>query len=633
MLAIVFSLEKFNQYTFGRHVKVQSDHKPLEAILKKPLACAPRRLQGMMMRLQKYEIEVCYERGKNMHLADTLSRAFLPTTDHPSGAEFENINMTSYLPISSDRLKEIRTATGGDEVLQMLKDVILQGWPLERKDLPTQITQFFSIRDELVVQDGVIFKGQRVVIPHVLRKEMKQKIHSSHLGAESCLRRAREVIFWPGMSAEIKEMIAACEICRTYETSPQRETLMPHATCTRPWEQIGVDLFTLDNKDYLITVDYFSNFWEVDRLHSTTASNVILKLKNHFARYGCPDRVISDNGPQFTSDAFASFSKAWDFEHRTSSPGNSKANGKAESAVKTAKRLLRKALDAGTEPYLAILEYRNTPTQGMDSSPTQRLMNRRTRTLLPTTNALLQPRVVYPETVKDLNRRKQQQSAHFNRNAKDLPTLDEGDTVRMKPFRLGDKRWKKATVTSRLDERSYVVETPEGDEYRRNRFHLKKTSENPVTMAIADVECHAETEGRILMPSSGPAQPSASSTMKGVDTVRFGPARNQLQVKPSDKDVEVLDIKRSSADSSQSSSVAIHSFSDKFDHPYEDPDAKELEYSVPTGRDHYQSLCASDQKDSRQTKYEYNPECQGYPESEIRTPGIQGIANLSLHIT
>ncbi|KAK3737378.1 hypothetical protein QZH41_011513, partial [Actinostola sp. cb2023] len=437
MLAIVFSLEKFNQYTFGRHVKVQSDHKPLEAILKKPLACAPRRLQG---RLQKYEFE---------------------------------------------------------------------GWPLERKDLPTQITQFFSIRDELVVQDGVIFKGQRVVIPHVLRKEMKQIIHSSHLGAESCLRRAREVIFWPGMSAEIKEMIVACEICRTYETSPQRETLMPHATCTRPWEQIDVDLFTLDNKDYLITVDYFSNFWEVDRLHRT-ASNVILKLKNHFARYGCPDRVISDNGPQFMSDAFASFSKAWDFEHRTSSPGNSKANGKAESAVKTAKRLLRKALDAGTEPYLAILEYRNTPTQGMESSPTQRLMNRRTRTLLPTTNALLQPRVVYPETVKDLNRRKQQQSAHFNRNARDLPSLDEGDTVRMKPFRLGEKRWKKATVTSRLNERSYMVETPEGDKYRRNRSHLKKTSENPVTMATADVECHAETEGRIRMPSSGPAQPSAS---------------------------------------------------------------------------------------------------------------------------
>jgi len=140
-------------------------------------------------------------------------------------------------------------------------------------------------------------------------------------------------------------------------------------------------------------------------------STVVLKLKSHFARYGCPDKVISDNGPQFTADEFSKFAKTWHFEHRTSSPGNSKGNGKAESAVKTAKRLMRKALDAGTEPYLAILDYRNTPTQGMESSPAQRLMNRRTKTLLPTTRALLQSRVFYPEKeVKDLDKRQKQQN-------------------------------------------------------------------------------------------------------------------------------------------------------------------------------------------------------------------------------
>ena len=109
--------------------------------------------------------------------------------------------------------------------------------------------------------------------------------------------------------------------------------------------------FDFQNKDYMITVDYYSNFWEVDRLPSTSASSVILKLKGHFARYGCPEQVITDNGPQFTSKEFALFSKSWDFEHQTSSPGNSKANGKAESAVKTAKRIIQKALDAGNEPY------------------------------------------------------------------------------------------------------------------------------------------------------------------------------------------------------------------------------------------------------------------------------------------
>ena len=99
MLAIVFSLEKFNQYTYGRHVEIQSDHKPLESILKKSLACAPKRLQGMMMRLKKYDYEVQYERGTNLYLADTLSRAYLPT-----GAEFENINAAAFLPVSTSRL-------------------------------------------------------------------------------------------------------------------------------------------------------------------------------------------------------------------------------------------------------------------------------------------------------------------------------------------------------------------------------------------------------------------------------------------------------------------------------------------------------------------------------------------------
>ena len=125
-----------------------------------------------------------------------------------------------------------------------------------------------------------------------------------------------------------------------------------------------------------------------------------MKLKSHFARYGCPDQVVSDNGPQFTAEEFAEFAKDWDFEHTPSSPGNSKANGKVESAVQTAKALLRKGLDAKEEPYLAILDYRNTPTEGMDTSPAQRLMNRRTKTILPTTQALLQPRVVYTQNGK-----------------------------------------------------------------------------------------------------------------------------------------------------------------------------------------------------------------------------------------
>ena len=116
---------------------------------------------------------------------------------------------------------------------------------------------------------------------------------------------------------------------------------MAHELASRRWEWIGTDLFTWNRKHYLVTVDYYSNFWEVDELESTTSETVIETLKAHFARYGSPTQVVSNNGPQYTSEGFARFAKAWDFEHVTGSPGNSQANGKAKSAVKTAKRILR----------------------------------------------------------------------------------------------------------------------------------------------------------------------------------------------------------------------------------------------------------------------------------------------------
>ena len=113
---------------------------------------------------------------------------------------------------------------------------------------------------------------------------------------------------------------------------------MSHPIPSRPWEQGSVDLFELDKRHYLIMVDFYSNFWEVDCLSSTSAKAVIHKLRSHFARYGCPDCLIRDNGPQFMASEFQRFAKDWDFHHNPSSPYNSKGNGKIESAVKTAKK-------------------------------------------------------------------------------------------------------------------------------------------------------------------------------------------------------------------------------------------------------------------------------------------------------
>ncbi|KAK2549086.1 Uncharacterized protein P5673_030588 [Acropora cervicornis] len=376
--------------------------------------------------------------------------------------------------MTDERLEEMRASTHDDDVLQQLKEVIQTGWPEEKQSLPAMLTPYFSFRDEMSVYDGLVFKGERLLLPKRMRRKMEERIHSSHIGVNGCLRRARECMYWPGMTAELKEFIAQCEKCRKYEVKQQREPLMSHEIAERPWEKTGADLYTIDGKDYLIVVDYFSNFWEIDPLPNTKSSTVIKKLKCQFARQGIPDIVISDNGPQFASEKFTSFANEWGFEHRTGSPGHQQTNGKAEAAVKDAKRLLRKAKDSKRDIYLAVLVLRNTPTEAMGTSPAQRLLGRRCKTQLPTTKELLRPQSVRAEAVKKETRvRQAQQAKYYNKGTRDLSPLEEGDFVRMRPFRLGQKEWEKATVTKRHDERSYEVESANGT-YRRNRVDLKQ---------------------------------------------------------------------------------------------------------------------------------------------------------------
>ena len=142
--------------------------------------------------------------------------------------------------------------------------------------------------------------------------------------------------------------------------------------------------------------------------------------------------------------------------------------------------MIRKAKKCGEDQYLALLNIRNTPSQGMDSSPAQRLLGRRTKTILPTARSLLESRSsVTKQETDQLKMIQRQQARYYDRSARDLPTLREGDTVRMKPFRLGDKSWKKAKVVERLDDSSYEVEDTDGTMYRRKRVHLKKTHQTP----------------------------------------------------------------------------------------------------------------------------------------------------------
>jgi len=132
--------------------------------------------------------------------------------------------------------------------------------------LPCFVSPYFNMRDEMSVQDGLIFKGERVVVPKAARGELLRRIHNSHLGVYGCLKRARECLYWPGMTNDIKNHVSTCEACREYEGSQTTETLKSHQTPSRPWQFVAADLFELEGKSYLMTSDYFSDFFELDHL-------------------------------------------------------------------------------------------------------------------------------------------------------------------------------------------------------------------------------------------------------------------------------------------------------------------------------------------------------------------------------
>lgn len=149
-----------------------------------------------------------------MFLADTLSRAFPPNREVSEAVhELEEIDHKALLPVSGARWRQIESASADDPVLQELRLTIQRGWPLTRGDVSQCLYPYFGIPDELTVQGTLIFKGQQLVVPASLRKELLAATHPSHIGVEACIRRARDSLYWPRMSTELKEYIAKCDVC------------------------------------------------------------------------------------------------------------------------------------------------------------------------------------------------------------------------------------------------------------------------------------------------------------------------------------------------------------------------------------------------------------------------------------
>lgn len=454
LLSATFACRKFHDFIYGRQATVETDHKPITAIVNKPLHSAPARLQRMLLQLQKYDVKFIYKKGTELYVADTLSRAH--TDENFDSEADEQIDILSLTSISPARMAELQRHTLVDPVMQKVTHFIINGWPAKSKSVPPEVQPYFPIRDELIVDDGIVLKGLRVVVPQTLRKEYVQQLHKGHPGIDATKRRARETVYWPSLMLDIDSAAASCQPCNSAKPHQQKEPLLIHPVPDLPWSLVSADMFDWNGLRYLILVDSYSGWFEMNTLSDLSSKAVIKKMKHHFAVHGIPFKLLTDNGPQFASREFKSFASEWSFEHITSSPYFPQSNGFAENAVKQAKNLLEKCKKDGSDPLLGLLNLRNVPRDQLLRSPAQRLMSRRTKCVLPVAKKLLTPKPLNSRHISSrLKLKHQQQKSYYDQHAKPLPPLRPQQVVGLET----DKGYQNVGVVKQpaAQPRSYIV--------------------------------------------------------------------------------------------------------------------------------------------------------------------------------
>ena len=495
MLAIVWALKKCRRYLAGRpHFEVITDHKPLIPIInsKGLNEIENPRLQRLKEKTTEYNFTVRWRKGNDHSIPDALSRSPADKADEEDELAEEEIEelmhatiISNIYLINEDReyqdrlLEEIHRYSKEDPEYQLLMKTITDGFPENNHDLPPQIRSYSPMKDLLCIDDGLIVCGQRVLIPKILRKEVLQSLHKSHQGIEKTKRRARQLVYWPGINNDVENAVQSCEKCQQLLPSLQKEPMMTEDEPTRPFQVTSTDYFDHAGKQYLIYADRHSG-WPIVQMYTrgATALKLITTLRNVFAATGVPEVLRSDNGPQFKAKVFQQFLKEWKVKHVTSSPHYPQSNGHAESAVKAVKYLIIKSTVNGnldTDQFaMGLLELRNSPRQD-GRSPAQVLFGHPIRSILPIHRRAYesqwqQSKDQYKEKREEIKKFAEQK---YNMHAKILPEFRAGTNVNVQDERTG--RW---TVTGIIVEvgrnRQYLIKKRNGQLIWRNRKFIRR---------------------------------------------------------------------------------------------------------------------------------------------------------------
>ena len=523
-LAVADALDKARHFVLGcSELIVAVDHKPLLKLFgDRSLEDIPNaRLRNLKEKTLRYRFRMVHIPGVRNHTSDALSchpsgvrhperlnlsddnttpdaacphhspripttllagiSIATPTEDDDAGLASAMCAATSGIPLDWESLQ---VATAADDDLRQLTTVIENGPPGARHHMPPSIREYFPLVHHLSTIDGVICRGERIIIPSELRPACLDALHAAHQGISGMTARAEASLFWPGITKDIANTRNRCAICNGNAPS---QPAMPSTTPVEPeypFQHLCADFFHHEGVTYLVLVDRFSN-WPIVSPSRDGASGLTQSLRDTFSTFGIPDTLTSDGGPEFASHATRAFLKTWGVHHRISPAYHPHANCRAEVAVKTMKRLIAGNTGPGgtlTDHFhKALLQYRNGPDPETKVSPATCLFGRPTRDLLPGIPGQYRPHTEWADRMdrreRAMSRRAITGRARWDEHTQGLSPLKCGDTVLVQnqTGRHPTKWDKTGTVVEVLQYHQYSVRTDgSGRLTTRNRRFLRR---------------------------------------------------------------------------------------------------------------------------------------------------------------
>lgn len=475
--AIIYGVRRYHQYLYGRSHPfiLRTDHKPLISIFgpyKGVPEVSANRLQRYAMFLSAYNYSIEYIRSGD-NSADYLSRASLPEPQEEADAgavgarAAEPVDRASYInfvvegsmPVTLDVLRE---ETAKDDVLSVVIQNVLNGWPSKVKD--AKLIPYYLCRTQLSFENGCLMRGHKVVIPLNLQESVIKELHSSHLGIVKTKAEARSRFWFPGVDAALEKMVSSCDVCLQLRPTPPRAPLAPWKYPSKPFCRLHIDfLGPVNSRMFLVIVDAHTKWLEVYEMGNvTTTLSVVEKLYDFMSRFGLPHTIVSDNGTAFTSQEFRNFCSLNGIIHMTSPAYHPASNGQAESFVKIVKRGLKSSLLTSSNVKFAklnllkfLFDYRNSVHSVTGVSPAELVYGRKLRSRLDLFSPIQSSAA--PTSLENIVTEKQcLQSKNYG--GKNKQCFSPGDKVLYKKHLSNNKfHWCKGTVIEKIGKVLYVL--------------------------------------------------------------------------------------------------------------------------------------------------------------------------------